>query len=50
MISEKKSWYREIQRQVENVMVSLRCHGNSDVNKTWIMTNFHLTMYIVQLL
>ena len=31
-ISEKDSWYREIQRQVKNVMASLCCHGNSDVN------------------
>ena len=28
-------------------MASLCCHGNSDVNKTWIITNFHL--YTVQL-
>ena len=31
-----------IQRQVKNVMASLCCHGNSDVNKTWIITDFHL--------
>ena len=23
-------------------MASLCCHGNSDVNKTWIITNFRL--------
>ena len=38
---------REIQRQVKNVMASLRCHGNSDVNETRVRTDFHL--YIVQL-
>ena len=42
----------EIKRKVKNLMASLRCHGNSDVNKTWIITddkftNFHL--YLVQL-
>ena len=31
----------------KNVIASIRCHGNSDVNKRWIITNFHL--YIVQL-
>ena len=39
--------YREMQRQVKNVIASLCCHGNSDVNKTWIIKNFHLN--IVQL-
>ena len=29
-------------------MASLRCHGNSDVNETWITTNFHF--YMIQLL
>ena len=29
--SKKNSWYREIQKQVKDVMESLRCHGNSDV-------------------
>ena len=28
-------------------MASSCCRGNSDVNKTWIITNFHL--YAVQL-
>ena len=41
-ISEKNSQYREIQRQVKNVMASLCCHGNPGVNKTWIITNFHI--------
>ena len=31
---KKNSWYRETSRQVKIVMASLRCHGNSDVNKT----------------
>ena len=35
-------WYPEIQRQVKKVTTSLRCHGNCDVNKTQIITNFHL--------
>ena len=30
----KNSLYREIQKQVKDVMASLRCHGNSDVNQT----------------
>ena len=30
----KNSWYREIQKQVKDVIASLRCHGNSDVNQT----------------
>ena len=30
----KNSWYREIQKQVKDVMASLRCHGNSGVNQT----------------
>ena len=29
----KKLRYREIQKQVEDVMAPLRCHGNSDVNQ-----------------
>ena len=29
-------------------MASLRCHGNSDVNETWMTTNSDL--YIIQLL
>ena len=29
-----------MQRQ-ENVMAPFCCHGNSDVNKTWIITSFH---------
>ena len=33
--------------KVKNVMASLCCLGNSDVNKTWIIRNFHL--YAVQL-
>ena len=31
----------------ENVMASLRCHGDSDCDKTQIIRNFHL--YIIQL-
>ena len=32
-------------------MTSLCCHDNSDVNKTWIITNFHLyTVRLWQLL
>ena len=31
-----------MQRQVKNVMASVGCHGNSDVNKTWIITDFHI--------
>ena len=31
----------------KNVMASLRCHGDSDSNKTQIIRNFHL--YIIQL-
>ena len=46
-ISWYRPWYQEIERQVKNLMASLRCHGNSEVNKTWIITNFHL--YVVQL-
>ena len=30
---KKNSWYRETRRQVKIVMTSLRCYGNSDVNK-----------------
>ena len=30
-----------------NVMTSLRCHGDSDCNKTQIIRNFHL--YLIQL-
>ena len=30
----KNSWYREIQKEVKDVMASLRCHGNYDVNQT----------------
>ena len=44
---KKNPWQREIQGQVKNVIVLLCCLGNSDVNKTWIITNFHL--YTVQL-
>ena len=29
----KNSWYREIQKQVKDVMAPLRCHGNSDVDQ-----------------
>ena len=46
-ILKNNSLYREIQRQVKNVMASLCCHGNADVNKTCIITNFHL--YVVQM-
>ena len=44
---EKISWCQGIERQVKNLMASLRCHGNSEVNETWIITIFHL--YVVQL-
>ena len=30
---KKHSWYRETLRQVKIVLASLRCYGNSDVNK-----------------
>ena len=33
--------------QLKNVKASLRCHGDSDCNKTQIVKNFHL--YIIQL-
>ena len=32
--------------QLKNVKASLRCHGDSDCNKTQIVKNFHL--YIIQ--
>ena len=31
----------------KKIMASLRCHGDSDCNKTQIIRNFHL--YIIQL-
>ena len=34
-------------KKKKNVMASLRCHGDSDCNKTQIIRNFHL--YIIQL-
>ena len=47
LFHEKNCWYRETQRQVNNTMVSLCCHGNSKVNETQIGTNFRL--YIIQM-
>ena len=44
---KKTSWYRETQRQIKNVMAWLRCHGDSDCNKTQIKRNFDL--YVIQL-
>ena len=44
---QKNSWYRETQRYIKSVMVSLRCHGDSNCNKIRIIRYFHL--YIIQL-
>ena len=46
-ISQKNSWYRETQKYIKNEVASLRCHGDSDCDKTEIIRNFHL--YITQL-
>ena len=37
---QKKSWYRETQRQIQIVMAPLRCHGDSDCNKTRVYKKF----------
>ena len=44
---KKTSWCRGIRRKAENVMASLRCYNNCDVNITLVMTNFFL--YLIQL-
>ena len=41
---KKSSWYRETQRWIKKVMASLRCHGDSDCNKT---QKFHLYTVVV---
>ena len=41
---KKSSWYGETQRWIKKVMASLRCHGDSDCNKT---QKFHLYTVVV---
>ena len=43
----KKTPGTEKHRYIKNVMASLRCHGDSDCNKTQIIRNVYL--YIIQL-